>query len=36
VRVKEISCNRFNSVEKSFFNINTKEDLHKARRLDCG
>lgn len=36
VRVKEVPCNKFNSVEKSFFNINTKEDLHKARRLDCG
>lgn len=36
VRIKEVSYNRFNAVEKSFFNINTKEDLHKAKRLDFG
>lgn len=36
VRVKEVPCNKFHSVEKSFFNINTKEDLHKARKFSCG
>ncbi len=31
VKVKEVSCHQFHSVEKSFFNINTKEDLNRAR-----
>ena len=36
VRVKEVPCNKFNSVEKSFFNINTREDLQLAKMLNCG
>ena len=36
VKVKEVSCNKFTSVEKAFFNINTREDLQLARKLKCG
>jgi molybdopterin-guanine dinucleotide biosynthesis protein A len=32
VKVKEVLCNQFNSVEKAFFNINTREDLQLARK----
>jgi molybdopterin-guanine dinucleotide biosynthesis protein A len=35
-KVKEVPCSHFNAVEKAFFNINTREDLHKARKLYCG
>jgi molybdopterin-guanine dinucleotide biosynthesis protein A len=36
VKVKEVPCHHINAVEKAFFNINTREDLQKARKLYCG
>ncbi len=36
VRVKEVPCNHFGSIEHAFFNINTREDLQLARKLYCG
>lgn len=35
-KVKEVPCSQFQSVEKAFFNINTREDLLAARKLYCG
>lgn len=36
VKVKEVPCHKFQSVDKTFFNINTREDLQQARKLYCG
>jgi len=36
VRVKEVKCDKFSAIEKSFFNINTREDLLLARSIICG
>ena len=36
VKVKEVPCSHFKSVERAFFNINTREDLQLARKLYCG
>jgi len=36
VKVKEVPCHHFKSIEKAFFNINTREDLQQARKLYCG
>jgi molybdopterin-guanine dinucleotide biosynthesis protein A len=36
LKVKEVPCNKFASVEKFFFNINTKEDLVLAKQLNRG
>lgn len=36
VKVKEVPCSHFKSVERAFFNINTREDLLVARKLYCG
>jgi len=36
VKVKEIPCHKFQTIERAFFNINTREDLQQARRLYCG
>jgi len=36
VKVKEVSCHKLNSIERAFFNINTREDLQVARKLYCG
>ncbi len=36
VKVKEVSCYKFQSIERAFFNINTREDLQRARKLSCG
>lgn len=36
VKVKEVPCHKFQSIEKAFFNINTREDLQVARKLYCG
>ena len=36
VKIKEVNCNKFSFVEKSFFNINTREDLQLARKIKCG
>jgi len=36
VKVKEVKCDKFTSIEKIFFNINTREDLQLARKLNCG
>jgi molybdopterin-guanine dinucleotide biosynthesis protein A len=35
-KVKEVPCSHFKSVERAFFNINTREDLQQARKLYCG
>lgn len=36
VKVKEVPCHHFNTIDKAFFNINTREDLQQARKLFCG
>ncbi len=36
LKVKEVPCNKFASVEKFFFNINTREDLVLAKKLNRG
>jgi len=36
VKVKEVPCHKFQSIERAFFNINTREDLQQARKLYCG
>lgn len=36
VKVKEVPCHHFKTIEKTFFNINTREDLQQARKLYCG
>ena len=36
VKVKEVPCHKFQSIERAFFNINTREDLQRARKLYCG
>ncbi|MFZ5518937.1 MAG: molybdenum cofactor guanylyltransferase [Candidatus Zhuqueibacterota bacterium] len=36
IKVKEVKCDKFSAIEKSFFNINTREDLQLARNLICG
>ena len=36
IKVKEVPCHNFNLNERRFFNINTREDLQLARKLNCG
>jgi len=36
VKVKEVPCNKFSTIDRAFFNINTRADLKVARKFYCG